>query len=212
MQDIQPEIDASQRKINEMQEEANRLQQIQDQTEAQLNEGSSAPAPSNSQEADKRSVYVGNVDYPATPEELQTHFSSCGTINRITILCNKLTGQPKGFAYIEFADEESAVNALSLNEELFRSRPLKILPKRTNVPGMARGGGSFPRGANFPRGTFGFNPYPMYAGYSPYMAYPGFGRGGAMFGAQRGRGGPMFGGRGGYRGRAPRAAGMGYPY
>lgn len=63
--------------------------------------------------ADSRSVYVGNVgmihlgvqfradkfgqvDYGATPEEIQAHFQSCGTINRVTILCDKFTGHPKG--------------------------------------------------------------------------------------------------------------------
>ncbi len=36
------------------------------------------------------------VDYGATPEEIQQHFSSCGSINRVTILCDKFTGHPKG--------------------------------------------------------------------------------------------------------------------
>ena len=40
--------------------------------------------------------YVGQVDYEATPEELRAHFAGCGTINRITILCDKFTGHPKG--------------------------------------------------------------------------------------------------------------------
>lgn len=68
------------------------------------------------EEVDARSVYVGNaslpfeknralppkltrnlqVDYGATPEELQEHFQVSGAINRITILCDKFTGHPKG--------------------------------------------------------------------------------------------------------------------
>jgi polyadenylate-binding protein 2 len=48
------------------------------------------------EEQDARSCYVGNVDYLATPEELQNHFQSCGTINRVTILCDKYSGNPKG--------------------------------------------------------------------------------------------------------------------
>lgn len=40
--------------------------------------------------------YVGQVDYDATPEELRAHFAPCGTINRITIMCDKITGHPKG--------------------------------------------------------------------------------------------------------------------
>lgn len=36
------------------------------------------------------------MDYSATPEEIQQHFQACGTINRVTILCDKFTGHPKG--------------------------------------------------------------------------------------------------------------------
>ena len=42
------------------------------------------------EEADNRSVYVGQVDYSATPEELQVHFKDCGTVNRVTILTDKM--------------------------------------------------------------------------------------------------------------------------
>lgn len=45
---------------------------------------------------DSRSIYVGNVDYSSTPEELQSHFQACGTINRVTILCDRW-GNPKGW-------------------------------------------------------------------------------------------------------------------
>jgi RNA recognition motif. (a.k.a. RRM, RBD, or RNP domain) len=48
------------------------------------------------------SVYVGQVDYSATPEELLAHFEACGTVERVTIVCDKMTGRPKGFAYLEF--------------------------------------------------------------------------------------------------------------
>lgn len=46
------------------------------------------------EDADNRSVYVGQVDYACTPEELQMHFQSCGTVNRVTILTDKF-GNPK---------------------------------------------------------------------------------------------------------------------
>lgn len=39
--------------------------------------------------------WTRQVDYHATPEEIQQHFASCGTINRVTILFDKYTG-PKG--------------------------------------------------------------------------------------------------------------------
>jgi hypothetical protein len=46
------------------------------------------------EEADTRSVFVNNVDWGATPEELQQHFATCGTVNRVTILTDKF-GNPK---------------------------------------------------------------------------------------------------------------------
>jgi RNA recognition motif-containing protein len=39
-------------------------------------------------------VFVNNVDWGATPEELQQHFATCGTVNRVTILTDKF-GNPK---------------------------------------------------------------------------------------------------------------------
>ena len=42
------------------------------------------------------SIYVGQVDYSATPEELLAHFEACGTVERVTIVCDKNTGRPKG--------------------------------------------------------------------------------------------------------------------
>merc|ERR1719201_290453 len=122
------EIEEMQRKVQEMEEEAEKLKQLTDSVE-EHGDGI------DREEVDKRSVYIGNVDYGSTPEELQEHFKSCGQISRITILVDKYTGNPKGFAYIEFADEQSVQNSLLLNGSLFRGRQLKVIQKRTNIPG-----------------------------------------------------------------------------
>ncbi|GAB2272785.1 hypothetical protein Dimus_007604 [Dionaea muscipula] len=87
------------------------------------------------EEVDSRSIYVGNVDYGCTPEEVQAHFQSCGTVNRVTILTDKY-GQPKGFAYVEFLETEAVQNAQLLNESELHGRQLKVSAKRTNIPGM----------------------------------------------------------------------------
>lgn len=52
---------------------------------------------------DGHSIYVGQVDYSATPEELLAHFEACGTVERVTIVCDKFSGKPKGYAYLEFS-------------------------------------------------------------------------------------------------------------
>ncbi|KAI5956003.1 hypothetical protein KGF57_003489 [Candida theae] len=145
-------------------------------------ESSSAPSSANQLDAerrdsDARSVYIGNVDYPTTPLELQQHFSPVGVVNRVTIMTNKVTGQPKGFAYLEFSTVDEMNRAVEkLDGSTFRDRQLKVLPKRTNIPGVnaarggfrARGRGGF-RGrggrggrAGFRgrgRGAARFNPY-----------------------------------------------------
>nr|XP_012592605.1 embryonic polyadenylate-binding protein 2 isoform X1 [Microcebus murinus] len=99
--------------------------------------------PEEKVEADHRSVYVGNVDYGGSAAELEAHFNRCGEIHRVTILCDKFSGHPKGYAYIEFATERSARAAVELDDSVFRGRVIKVLPKRTNVPGISstdRGG------------------------------------------------------------------------
>lgn len=88
-------------------------------------------------EIDDRSIYVGNVDYGATAEELEAHFHGCGSMNRVTILCNKSDGHPKGFAYIEFGSKDFVETALAMNETLFRGRQIKVMSKRTNRPGIS---------------------------------------------------------------------------
>merc|ERR1719443_1311677 len=127
------EIEEMQRKVQEMEEEAEKLKKLTDTVEESADTA-------DAEEIDRRSIYVGSVDYGSTPEELQEHFKSCGGINRITILVDKFTGSPKGFAYIELADEQCVQNSLLLNGSLFRGRQLKVIQKRTNIPGWAKGG------------------------------------------------------------------------
>ncbi|ORZ28229.1 hypothetical protein BCR41DRAFT_298538, partial [Lobosporangium transversale] len=175
------EIEAMKQRVKEMEAEAAKLREMQAQAEKEMN--MTEEGKNNKEAVDARSVYVGNVDWGSTPEEIQAHFQSCGTINRITILCDKWTGQPKGYAYVEFADPSSVANAMVLNESLFRARLIKVTPKRTNVPGMAanRGRG---RGRGAYRGGFAghhayahqpYGPSPPAYGHPPYGGYRGRG-------------------------------------
>eukprot|EP00429_Kryptoperidinium_foliaceum_P136224 CAMPEP_0176272666 /NCGR_PEP_ID=MMETSP0121_2-20121125/45827_1 /TAXON_ID=160619 /ORGANISM="Kryptoperidinium foliaceum, Strain CCMP 1326" /LENGTH=187 /DNA_ID=CAMNT_0017612837 /DNA_START=127 /DNA_END=690 /DNA_ORIENTATION=+ len=134
------EIEEMQRKVCEMEEEAEKLKKLTDSVEEDVGEGV------DREEVDRRSAYIGNVDYGATPEELQEHFKSCGQINRITILVDKWSGHPKGFAYVEFAEEQSVQNSLLLDGSLFRGRQLKVVQKRTNIPGFFKGKGKGKKG------------------------------------------------------------------
>jgi len=129
---IDPELEAIKARVKEMEEEAEKIKQMQSEVDKQMAGGSTtglATVPlslEEKQEIDTRSVYVGNVDYGASAEELEAHFHGCGTINRVTILCNKADGHPKGFAYIEFGSKEYVETALAMNETLFRGRQIKV--------------------------------------------------------------------------------------
>ncbi|CZS92315.1 hypothetical protein WAI453_000199 [Rhynchosporium graminicola] len=170
------EISAMKKRVEEMEEEAAKLREMQATLDQQTHDLSE-----DKEDIDMRSIFVGNVDYAASPEEIQAHFQTCGAINRVTILLDKFTGHPKGYAYVEFTEPSLVAQALVLNESVFRGRNLKVVPKRTNVPGMTRGGrggrGGPGRGRGRGRGFPG--------GFSP-------------------RGGGEGGYRGGYRGNRGR--------
>ncbi|XP_077212949.1 polyadenylate-binding protein 2-like isoform X1 [Tasmannia lanceolata] len=163
------ELDEMKKRLKEMEDEAAALREMQAKVEKEMgavqDPASAAATQASKEEADSRSVFVGNVDYSCTPEEVQQHFQSCGTVNRVTILTDKF-GQPKGFAYVEFLEVEAVQEAILLNESELHGRQLKVSPKRTNVPGMKqyRGGRRFSpyAGYRFRR------PYPLPYFYPPY--------------------------------------------
>eukprot|EP00322_Chrysochromulina_rotalis_P007206 CAMPEP_0115865874 /NCGR_PEP_ID=MMETSP0287-20121206/19948_1 /TAXON_ID=412157 /ORGANISM="Chrysochromulina rotalis, Strain UIO044" /LENGTH=259 /DNA_ID=CAMNT_0003320403 /DNA_START=89 /DNA_END=869 /DNA_ORIENTATION=- len=174
---VDEELEAMKSKVKEMEDEAEKLRKIQEQVEDQLQdgEGEGGGEEGESAEADGRSVYVGQVDYSATPEELQEHFAGCGTVNRVTIICDKF-GSPKGFAYIEFADAESVEPAVQLHDSEFKGRQLKVVAKRTNVFGYGgRGKGKGGKGAGKGKGKgkgkgmYDYGKGKGYKGYAPYF-------------------------------------------
>ncbi|KAH8785519.1 hypothetical protein F5883DRAFT_87976 [Diaporthe sp. PMI_573] len=171
------EISAMKRRVAEMEEEAAKLREMQASLDNQAEN-----AQESKSDIDSRSIFVGNVDYSASPEEIQAHFQSCGSINRVTILLDKFTGQPKGYAYVEFTEPSLVAQALVLNESVFKGRNIKVVPKRTNVPGMSRGRGG--RGG-FRGGRGGPGSYGGRGGFVPRGGYRGGYRGGFR-GAPRG--------------------------
>ncbi|KAI5833484.1 hypothetical protein K523DRAFT_232770 [Schizophyllum commune Tattone D] len=118
-------------RVEEMEKEAAKLREMQEAAEKASESGVSGGAPMDTEEdktaADNRSIYVGNVDYSATPEDIQAHFQACGTINRVTILCDKFTGHPKGYAYVEFAEPEHVDAAVTMDNSLFKGRLIKAV-------------------------------------------------------------------------------------
>ena len=87
------------RRVAEMEAEAAKLREMQ----ASLDQQEDNMSREDKEDVDARSIFVGNVDYGASPEEIQAHFQSCGSINRVTILLDKFTGHPKGLVSLHWA-------------------------------------------------------------------------------------------------------------
>ena len=115
------EIAAMKKRVEEMEQEAAKLREMQASIDSQTEH-----LRESKEDIDARSIFVGNVDYGASPEEIQAHFQSCGSINRVTILLDKFTGHPKGYAYVEFSEPNLVTQALVLNDSVFRGRNIKV--------------------------------------------------------------------------------------
>lgn len=177
--DEEESLESMKRRVEEMEAEAKKIEAMQ--TAAEQNASSHHPIVSGP-EADNASIYVGNVDYSSKPEELQTFFAHCGTVQRVTILTDKWSGHPKGYAYVQFRSLEAVANAVLLDGTEFKGRQLKIAAKRTNIFGYNRGsrGGGRGRGRGYRGG---------YRGRGGYYRGRGRGfRGGYGYYRSRGRG------------------------
>jgi cold-inducible RNA-binding protein len=84
-------------------------------------------------------IFVGNLSYQTTQEDLHSAFGSFGTVERVSIVTDRETGQPRGFAFIEMADGDAAQNAIAqLNGTELNGRRLNVNEAR---PKPAGGGG-----------------------------------------------------------------------
>jgi RNA recognition motif-containing protein len=119
-------------------------------------------------------IYVGNLAFSVTQEELTEAFGQFGRVTSAKIIVDRETGNPRGFAFVEMADNNEALKAIqSMNGVPLQGRPISVNEARPRVPGGGGGGGGFGGGG------FGGGP-----------------RGGGG-GAPRGNGGGGYGGGGG---------------
>ena len=72
-------------------------------------------------------LYVGNLAYNTTEDELRQLFSSYGTINSLNLISDRDTGRPKGFGFVEMSTEQEAQAAISgLNAREIDGREIKV--------------------------------------------------------------------------------------
>ncbi|KAH7725572.1 RNA recognition domain-containing protein [Aphelenchoides avenae] len=74
----------------------------------------------------RQTIFVGNVPFSATEDELAEHFSSCGAVDSVRITRDKRTGQGKGFAYVAFSESSIVPLALNMNGSQFLGRELRV--------------------------------------------------------------------------------------
>src|SRR5205809_5274456 len=93
-------------------------------------------------------LFVGNLSFQATEEDLRELFQQDGTVESVRIVPDQLTGRPRGFGFVEMATKEESAKAIEmLNGRLFRDRNLLVDEAR---PQPQRGAGG-PRGDRGPR-------------------------------------------------------------
>ena len=84
------------------------------------------------------SVYVGNLSYDVTQEDLSSVFAEYGTVKRLQIPTDRETGRPRGFGFVEMssdAEEDAAIEALDGAEWMGRSlRVNKAKPREDKKP------------------------------------------------------------------------------
>jgi RNA recognition motif-containing protein len=72
-------------------------------------------------------IYVGNLPYTLTEDDLKSAFSEFGEVSSANIIMDKMSGQPKGFGFVEMPDDSEADQAIkALNESALNGRNIKV--------------------------------------------------------------------------------------
>jgi RNA recognition motif-containing protein len=103
------------------------------------------------------SVYVGNLSYDVTREDLERVFSEYGEVSRVSLPTDRETGRPRGFAFVDMneeAQENSVIEALDGAE--WMGREMRVNKARPRDDSRSGGGGDGSRngGGNYRRSSF----------------------------------------------------------
>lgn len=97
-------------------------------------------------------LYVGNLSYSTTEDELRTLFAQAGAVVSVAVIKDRDTGNSKGFAFVEMASQADAQKAISmfnsyrLNDRTLTVNPARPREERSGGGGFGGGGG---RGGGF---------------------------------------------------------------
>ena len=132
-------------------------------------------------------IYVGNLSWSMTDEDLNNLFSQYGTVSSAKILKEKNTGRSKGFGFVEMQDEDAAKTAIAtLNESEVQGRKLIVNESQPRPEGSgykkSGGGGGYGGGGGRSGGGYGSGG----GGRSSGGGYGGGRSGGGGYGGGRG--------------------------
>ena len=71
-------------------------------------------------------IYVGNLAYSVTEDDLRSAFGEFGTVTSVKIITDRDTGQSKGFGFVEMADSEADAAIKALNDTALGGRNMKV--------------------------------------------------------------------------------------
>ena len=99
-----------------------------------------------------RKLYVGNLPYDTSDQDLQTLFATAGTVETVSLMRDMATGRARGFAFVEMATDEDAQSAIAaLNNHDFGGRNLTVNEARPKTSSGGFGGGGNGRRRSEPR-------------------------------------------------------------
>jgi len=86
-------------------------------------------------------LYVGNLPFTATEDSVRALFAQHGAVEKLSMIMDRDTGQPRGFAFVEMANAEAARAMQALNGQDFGGRPLKVNEAQERERSGGGGGG-----------------------------------------------------------------------
>jgi cold-inducible RNA-binding protein len=86
-------------------------------------------------------IFVGNLSYQTSQDDLHAAFAAYGGVERVNIVTDRDTGQPRGFAFVEMTESQEAQNAIThLNGAELHGRALNVNEARPKPAGGGGGG------------------------------------------------------------------------
>ena len=88
-----------------------------------------------------KKLYVGNLPYSTTSDDLRNMFAAAGEVASATVIMDKMSGRSKGFGFVEFANDDDAQKGIDMfNGKDMGGRPLTVNEVRPMTERPARGG------------------------------------------------------------------------